>query len=151
MSEYDVLKFAHILLAIVAVGFNASYAIWLARVAREPAHGLHVLRGIKTLDDRFANPAYALLLLTGLGMVVVARLELTTFWLAASLVLYVALVIVGLGLYTPLLRRQISAFEALGAASDEYRRLATRATVIGIVLAVLAVSIVFLMVVKPTI
>lgn len=150
MDVYDILKFLHVLLAIVAVGFNASYAIWLARVAREPTHGLHVLRGIKTLDDRFANPGYVLLLLTGLAMVASARLELTTFWLAASLVLYAGLVVVGLGVYTPLLRRQIAAFEAHGAASGEYRRLATRGTVIGIALAVLAVSIVFLMVTKPT-
>lgn len=150
MDAYDLLKFVHVLLAIVAVGFNASYAIWLARVAREPAHGLHVLRGIKTLDDRFANPGYVLLLLTGLAMVALASLQLTTFWLAASLVLYVGLVVLGLGVYTPLLRRQITVFESLGAASVEYRRLATRATVIGIVLAVLAVSIVFLMVTKPT-
>jgi len=57
MSLYSILKFFHVLLAIVAVGFNASYGIWLARAAREPQHELHVLRGIKILDDRFANPA----------------------------------------------------------------------------------------------
>jgi hypothetical protein len=50
---------------------NASYAIWLARAAREPQHLGHVLRGVKLLDDRFANPAYGLLLVTGLLNVVV--------------------------------------------------------------------------------
>ena len=38
MSLYSVLKFFHVLLAIVAVGFNASYGIWLARAAKEPEH-----------------------------------------------------------------------------------------------------------------
>ena len=59
---YPYIKLLHVLLAIVAVGFNASYGIWLARAAREPEHLGHVLRGIKILDDRFANPAYGLLL-----------------------------------------------------------------------------------------
>jgi hypothetical protein len=48
----------HVFLAIVAVGFNISYSVWLAREARDPTEQcLYVLRGIKILDDRFANPA----------------------------------------------------------------------------------------------
>ncbi|MGI8708687.1 MAG: DUF2269 family protein, partial [Actinomycetota bacterium] len=69
MSLYLFLKFLHVLLAIVAVGFNASYGIWTARAAKEPEHELHTLKGIRTLDDRFANPAYVLLLVTGVSMV----------------------------------------------------------------------------------
>jgi len=150
MSLYTFLKFLHVLLAIIAVGFNASYGIWLARAAREPEHELHVLRGIKLLDDRFANPAYALLLVTGISMVVVGDLSLTTFWLATALVLYAVLVLVGLGVYTPTLLKQIAVLEAQGATSAEYRRLAKRGTGVGILLAVIVIGIVFLMVTKPT-
>ena len=150
MSLYTFLKFLHVLLAIIAVGFNASYGIWLARATREPEHELHVLRGIKLLDDRFANPAYALLLVTGISMVVVGDLSLTTFWLATALVLYAVLVLVGLGVYTPTLRKQIAVLEAQGATSAEYRRLAKRGTGVGILLAVIVIGIVFLMVTKPT-
>ena len=89
VSIYLLLKFLHVLLAIIAVGFNASYPIWLGRARHEPEHSLHVLRGIKTLDDRFANPAYALLLVLGLAMTFIAGIPLTTFWIGASLVLYV--------------------------------------------------------------
>ena len=150
MSLYTFLKFLHVLLAIIAVGYNASYGIWLARAAREPEHELHVLRGIKLLDDRFANPAYALLLVTGISMVVVGDLSLTTFWLATALVLYAVLVLVGLGVYTPTLRKQIAVLEAQGATSAEYQRLAKRGTGVGILLAVIVIGIVFLMVTKPT-
>lgn len=150
LRTYDFLKFLHVLLAIVAVGFNASYGIWIARTAREPEHVGHVLRGIKVLDDRFANPAYALLLVTGLSMVWVGDLELTQFWLAASLAIYAALVILGLGLYTPILRRQIRALEEQGPDSAEFRSSSTRGTVVGIVLAVMVFVIVYLMVTKPT-
>lgn len=150
LRTYDFLKFLHVLLAIVAVGFNASYGIWIARTAREPEHTGHVLRGIKVLDDRFANPAYALLLVTGLSMVWVGDLELTQFWLAASLAIYAALVILGLGLYAPILRRQIRALEEQGPDSAEFRSSSTRGTVVGIVLAVMVFVIVYLMVTKPT-
>jgi len=36
MSLFVIVKFLHVLLAIIAVGFNATYGVWLARVAREP-------------------------------------------------------------------------------------------------------------------
>jgi uncharacterized membrane protein len=150
VSAYNLLKFAHIFLSIVAVGFNVSYGVLLGRAAREPEHMGHVLRTVKTLDDRFANPAYFLLLVTGLSMVFVGDLDLTTFWIATSLGIYVALVLVGLLGYTPTLRRQIATLEADGADSPEFRRLSTRGTIIGISLGVAVVIIIFLMVTKPT-
>ena len=150
MTLYLIIKYLHILLAIVAVGFNASYAIWLGRAAREPQHLSHVLRGIKALDDRFANPGYGLLLATGLLMVWVGRLSIMTLWIGAALAIYVVLIIVGGAFYSPTLRRQIAALESDGAESPEYQRLAQRGTTIGLVLLVLVLTIIFLMVVKPT-
>ena len=149
IQTYEILKFFHVLLAIVAVGFNASYAIWLARAAREPEHEAFTLRGVKFLDDRFANPAYGLLLVTGLLMVWVGDLELTQFWLLAALVLYAVAVGLGALVYTPTLRAQIAALEATGPTSPGYRALAKRGTTVGIVLAVDVIAIVFLMVTKP--
>jgi uncharacterized membrane protein len=139
-----------VLFAIVAVGFNASYGVWLARAAREPEHQGHVLRGIKMLDDRFANPAYGLLLVTGLVMVWVGDLSLTQFWLATALGLYVLAVLAGLLVYTPTLRNQIRVLETEGAASPAFRALSKRGTIVGMMLAVDVVIIVFLMVTKPT-
>ena len=151
MDAYLLLKYVHVLLAIVAVGFNASYGIWLSRAAREPAHLGHVLRGIKVLDDRFANPAYALLLVTGLAMTFVSGIPLTTRWILSALVLYAVLVVVGLGVYTPTLRRQIALLDSAGPASADYLRVASRGRVVGILLAMVVVAIVFLMVVKPAV
>ena len=149
LQTYEVLKFFHVLLAIVAVGFNASYAIWLARAAREPEHEGFALRGVKLLDDRFANPAYALLLVTGLLMVWVGHLELAQFWLLTALVLYAVAVGLGLFVYTPTLRAQIATLEASGSGCPEFQALAKRGTTVGIVLAVDVIAIVFLMVTKP--
>jgi uncharacterized membrane protein len=150
LTLYSFLKFLHVLLAVVAVGFNASYGIWLARLAKEPQHAPHVLRGIKYLDDRFANPAYGLLLLLGLAMVWESGIPFSTFWIAASLVLYVVLVVLAIVGYSPALRRQVALAEAGRVDSDEYRQVAKRGGAIGGVLAVLVVIIIFFMVTKPT-
>jgi uncharacterized membrane protein len=150
VETYEVLKFLHVLLAIVAVGFNATYGIWLARAARERDHEAFALRGVKFLDDRFANPAYALLLVTGLLMVWVGDLDLTRFWLLTALVLYALAVVLGLFVYTPTLRNQIAALESGGPDSAEFRALSRRGTTVGILLAVDVIVIVFLMVTKPT-
>ena len=151
ITGYELLKFVHILMAIVAVGFNASYAIWLRGASRAPEHQSFALRGVKFLDDRFANPAYGLLLVTGLTMVLTTPgLHLTTFWVLAALGLYVVTVAVAAGVYTPTLRKQIEALEADGPRSDRYRALARRSTVSGAALGVIVTVIVFLMVTRPT-
>jgi uncharacterized membrane protein len=150
LTLYSFLKFLHVLMAVVAVGFNASYGIWLARAAKEPEHAAHVLRGVKILDDRFANPAYALLLVLGLAMVWESGIPLSTFWIAASLVLYVVLVVIAVAGYTPALRQQVALAEAGRIDTDVYRKVAKRSGVIGGILAVTVVVIIFLMVVKPT-
>jgi len=150
LTLYSLLKFLHVLLAVVAVGFNASYGIWLARAAREPEHAAHVLRGIRFLDDRIANPAYGLLLLLGLAMVWESGIPFSTFWIAASLVLYGLLVIVAVAGYSPALRQQVALAEAGRVDSDEYHRVARRGGVTGGVLGVIVVVIIFFMVTKPT-
>lgn len=150
VSLYSFMKFLHVLLVVIAVGFNASYGIWIAGAAREPQHAGHVLRGIKILDDRFANPAYGLILLLGLGMVWESGISFSTFWIAASLALYVILVALAVAGFTPTLRRQVALAEAGRVDSDEYRQVARRGGVIGGVLGVIVVVIIFLMVIKPT-
>ena len=61
-GAYPTIKFVHILLAIVAIGFNATYGIWISHAARHSPKELgFALRGVKRLDDRWANPAYGLL------------------------------------------------------------------------------------------
>ena len=147
--DFQFLKFIHVLLAIVAVGFNASYGIWLARSASAPqATQSHVLRTIKFLDDRIANPAYGLLLLTGLWMIFSAGIPVR-LWIALAIGLWLVLVVVGLGVYTPTLRDQIRVLESEGPGSEDYQRIAARGRTLGIVLGIIVIVIVFLMVTKP--
>ncbi|OLC56121.1 MAG: hypothetical protein AUH85_07525 [Chloroflexi bacterium 13_1_40CM_4_68_4] len=150
MDAFLALKFVHVLAAIVAVGFNASYGIWLARAAREERTLPFVLSTINLVDN-IANIFYGLLLLTGLAMVFTHQLDLRTFWLGAALLLYLfGLVGIGVFVYRPIAARQRAALASAGATSAEFQRVSSQVRTIGILLGVIAVVIVFLMVIKPT-
>ena len=149
LTVYLLIKYLHVLSAIVAIGTNVTYGVWLGRAARDPAMLPFALRGVKILDDRIANPAYGLLLLTGFAMVGVSKTPISTPWILASLVLFVVTFVVALFGYTPTLKRQIAALDGAGAQSTEYQALAHRGSTLGGILAVLVLTIVFLMVVKP--
>jgi len=149
--EYTITKFLHVTLAIIAVGFNATYGIWLARAARVPQDSqLFVLRTIKFMDDRFANVAYGLLAITGLFMVFTAGYPLTTPWIGIAIVLYVVAIVMAFTLITPNFRRAIRALETDGATSATYARAMSRGRLYGITISIVVLAIVFLMVVKPT-
>lgn len=147
---FPIVKWLHILAAIVAVGANITYGVWLARASRQPEVLPFTLRTIKLIDDRMANPAYGFLLLTGLIMVFTVPIPLSrTPWLQVALVFYILLVLLGLLGYTPTLRRQIQLLESEGAASPAYQAMARRGRSIGILLAVAVLIITYLMVVRP--
>lgn len=142
-------KYIHILAAIIAVGLNISYPVWIIRAQRDPTHTAFALKGIKFLDDRIANPSYGLLLVTGLLMVFLAGYSLTTLWIDIALVLFVLLVVVAFVFYTPTLREQVKLVEAGDTSSAEFSRLAQRGQVAGQVLGVIVLVILAMMVFKP--
>ena len=151
ITLYSVLKFFHILLAIVAVGANVTYGVWLALAGKEQQHQGFALRGVALLDGKIANPAYVLLLLAGVAMVLEGDLGFGTFWISAALVLYALVAIVAATQYTPLLRRQIALVEEGQIDTPEFQTLSKRGASLGVTLAVIVIVIVALMVLKPTI
>ena len=146
---YLILKWLHVVAAIIAVGANATYGVWIARASRTPVMLPFTLRSIKFIDDRIASPCYGALLLTGLAMAYVVGFSLLTSWVLTSLVIYAAMALVAAFGYTPALKRQIEVLDRDGFDSAAYKEAAARGTSIGIVLAVMSMIIVFLMVIKP--
>ncbi len=149
-SLYLVLKFIHILAAITAVGSNITYGVWNARSHADPAHLGFALKGIKFLDDRIANPAYGVLLLTGLLMVFVGRLPITLLWIVLALILFAVLIVVAVVFYSPLLRHQIKLVDTGDTTSPEFTRLARRNQMLGPGIGLIVVLILIMMVFKPT-
>jgi uncharacterized membrane protein len=148
MTWYTLLKYVHVLLAITAAGSNFTYAVWNARGAQEPDHLAFVLKGIQFIDRRVANPAYGLLLVTGLILVAVGQWGFRG-WVIAALGLFVLLIIVAVGFYSRLMNRQIQVLESEGAGSPAYSQVTGQTQTFGIISAVVVLAIIFMMVVKP--
>ena len=143
------LRFAHVLLAIVAIGANLTYALWLRIGERDPEHLAYTIRGIRAIDRHVANPAYGLLFVTGLAMAFVNGIPLTQGWLVAALALYVAAALVGYFVFGPVVRRELAALERGGVGDLEYLRFRGHARRLGILTTTVVLIILALMVMKP--
>jgi uncharacterized membrane protein len=149
-SFYLLLMFIHVAAAITAVGANITYGVWNARSQSEPAHLGFALKGIKFIDDRIANPAYGVILVTGLLMVFVNHWRITSLWIILAVLLFVALVVVAVALYSPLLRELIKLVDAGDTTSPEFSRLINRNRMLGAALGAIVLLILVMMVFKPT-
>jgi uncharacterized membrane protein len=146
---YALLKWLHVLAAIVVVGAHASYGVWIVRASNHREALPFTLRNIKLLDERVAIPAIGVQLVTGFAMAFIVRAWLSAPWLIAALVLFVVVVLTHLLAYRPVLSRMIDLLDGEGMESASYPAAAGREMRLGITMVVLMVVIVFLMVVKP--
>ncbi|MFN2581914.1 MAG: DUF2269 family protein [Candidatus Dormibacteria bacterium] len=143
MSWFLTLKSLHVLSAITAVGANFTYAVWGIRGQRDPEHRLFALRGVLFIDSWIANPAYGVLLVTGLLMAIFYY-SITTTFVVIGLGIYVLVAVIGVAVASPGLKRRIVALER-GTGDDE----AGIAAGVGMFLLALVIAAVFVMVFKP--
>ncbi|TMF05483.1 MAG: DUF2269 family protein [Chloroflexi bacterium] len=146
---YTLLKFIHVAAAITAVGSNITYGVWNALAAREAAHMSFMLKGIKFLDDRIANPSYGVLFLTGLLLIFIGHWSITSLWIIVAIVLFVAVAVIGFAVFSPLLKDQIRLADAGDTASPEFTRLSSRSRMLGPILGIIVIGILVMMVFKP--
>lgn len=150
MSHFVLTLFIHVLSAIVAVGTNITYIVLLMGSKRQQNTVVFTLKTIRFLDSRLANPAYIVALLTGLLMVFTVPFPITTPWILTALVLYVLIFLLGIFVYTPAFRRQMRLAENEGTQSPAYQAAERSGNSLLVLVTILAILIVFLMVVKPS-
>jgi len=148
MTLIPLLKLVHVLAAIVAVGANVTYAIWLRRAGRDRVRLLFVIETVRAIDRRVANPGYVVLLVTGVLMIAGGLYSFTTGWIVAAVGLYVLTALLGLLAFAPAIRRQL-AEAAKDPASTTYAAAASRSAALGLLTTAIVVAIVALMVLKP--
>lgn len=148
----------HVLGAIAGLGTNLTFGLIMAIGERTGGQArVFAIRTIQTLDRRLANPAYMAQLATGLVLVWLSKIDLFgTSWLLLGIGLYVAVAVLGITVYGPVLRKQAALAEQLAteggganAVTEEYRELAHRSTMLGVLATVMVVVIVVLMVAQP--
>jgi uncharacterized membrane protein len=148
MTLLVVLKIIHVLAAITAVGANLTYTYWMRYAGQDRDRLVWTMRGIRRLDNFIATPAYVVLLITGVLMVVGGAFTFQTGWIIAAIVLYVLVVIMGIALYAPGLKRQIAEAE-VDPTSPAYAEAARRTNLYGAITTAVVLVIVVLMVAKP--
>jgi uncharacterized membrane protein len=147
ITAYVLVKFVHVLVAIVALGTSAGLGIVLEFYGSHPTHGSFVLRAIERIVTWVVIPGYVLMLATGLWM----ASQAWTFevkWIQAALVLWAfGLAMLGASLLSLEMQREL--LDEQGVASAPYRRAALLARGFGAGGGLVVVAILFLMVAKP--
>lgn len=149
MNTYLWLKLVHVVAAIVAVGTNLTYFVWIRRSRGDSDHRAYVLNQIKFLDSSVALPAYIILPVTGVLMVFDADLGFGSTWIAVSIGLYVAVVVIATAFFSPALRRESSLAGSGDLTTPAYARSSRRTTLTGVLTMVPVAAILYLMVMKP--
>ncbi len=148
MDPFLGLKLVHVLAAITALGANLTYTFWMRYAGDAQDRVVWTMQGIRRLDAYVANPAYVVVGITGVVMVVRGAYSFRVGWVAASSVLFVVVVIIGMALYSPALKRQIALAE-VDTSSPAYAAAARRSDILGLLTLALVIVIVALMVTKP--
>jgi hypothetical protein len=153
------LLFLHVLGAIVAFGPTFSFSLIGAMGGAEPQHANFATRIAHALTLRRVLPVGITLPITGIGMMAVLGinpLERTHWWLAVGIVLYLIAYGYGFFVQRKLVERVVdltSSPPPPGASGPppELRPLIGRVQRGGMGMGLLILTIIFLMVVKPTV
>ncbi len=148
---YTLLKYLHVLLAIVAVGFNSSFGLILGRASHGGADGREMKFALGTVRTMaiIAHACYLLLLLTGIAMVYVAGYPWSLKWIHGSVALFVVAFLVATFTLLPMMRRRLAILDARGPVDPEFLALSKGSAMIAAVLTLMTLVILWLMVAKP--
>ena len=150
MLIYAIVKWIHILCAIVSLGANLTYFPWFMRVPKNRETLVFTIGTIRVLDNWIANPSYVLAYITGeIMMRLGGVIHYSTPWMSISLGLYAVISVLGLFIYAPLLKKQQSLAETKGADDAEYQHVARNGIILGTIIVLLTIVITFFMATKP--
>jgi hypothetical protein len=144
-----VVKLLHILLAITAVGFTLAFFVILSskdKTREQLQFQLHLCHRLEAI----AVPCFVLLLVSGLGMKLLSTLAWGTFWFASSLTIMLVALALGITVVGPTLNKQVALIDQPNPPMDELDRLANRSKVVRGVLLLMVLTMVSMMVFKPT-
>ena len=153
IAFYDISVFVHV--AAVVVGFGATFAESLTfplalKVGKQHLPYVHRL-GI-AINQRFASPALALIIITGVYQTS-DRWDFGDFWISATFLIALILGAMNGAYFIPGERRLLLQVEREladgGELSEDYQRKARRMGAMGALAGVLVLLAIFFMVTKP--
>ena len=149
VGPHLVLLIVHVLAAATTLGATVAYAVSIALAERHPEHLAFTIRAVRASDRVLAIPAYLVTLVTGVWIAIAANIPFDRFWMAASLVIYAIVLVVGFAVFGPVVRRELVALERGGTADGDYLRLRTYAFLLAWGTVAALVVMFALMIAKP--
>ena len=148
---YVVLKFVHILLAIIGIGFTSSFGLLSVRAAKAGGDGREMMFALKLIVtmSSIAHTCFILLLATGLLMVWMVGYSYAFVWIYLSLILFAIAFLAGAFVMVPSAKRRIAILAERGPSDPEFIALSQRSAKLGPALSILSLIIIWLMVAKP--
>lgn len=151
MNRYELLKFVHVVAAMIWVGgvlMMQAFAL-RARAGRNQAHMAAVASEIGHLGKQIMLPASLTVVLVGFLLIWDGPWTLGMEWVWVSLILFGVSLVAGIGYFEPEGKRIAALLESGGGDSPEVQERITRNLRLSHVDFLLLVVIVFLMVTKP--
>ncbi|MDP8976033.1 MAG: DUF2269 domain-containing protein [Actinomycetota bacterium] len=151
MSVYELLKFVHIMAAVVWVGGSVAMQILSFRVMRsgDAARRAALTAEIELLGTRVFTPASGILLLFGIFLVINGNWEWGEPWIGGGLAIWLVSTVVGSTFLGPELGRVQKLAQAEGPESAPVRARVDRLLLVSRVDLALLVLAIFLMTTKP--
>jgi uncharacterized membrane protein len=148
---YNTLKFVHIVLAIIAVGYVMTFGLILSRAAKVDRDGRELKYALTTVRfmNRIANVCFVLLVLVGVGLVQVGGLSWAAIWIHGSAALFLITFGIGIFVLGPIGKRRLAILESRGPSDPEFIKLSKRTAVLGGIAGLITLTIIWLMVAKP--
>ena len=153
IAGYELVKFIHVLAAVVGLGVTFGYGVFMGYADRFAPQSSSVMLRASLVSSRYiVTTGLVLLLLTGIYMVADANIEGESWVVVGFIAVFVLLGMVH-GFFAPRTRRAIELAERDtangGDLSPEYQQLSKQLALGGQIAGLITALTIFFMVVKP--
>jgi uncharacterized membrane protein len=148
---YNTLKFLHILLTIIAVGYVMTFGLILSRAEKADRDGRELKYALQTvrLMSNIANVCFVLLALIGVGLVQLGGFGWKPIWIHGSAGLFLIAFSLGIFVLGPMGKRRLAILESRGPSDPEFIKLSKRSAMLGGLAGLITLTIIWMMVAKP--
>ena len=148
VEDYLWLKFLHLVLVFAGLGVGIATGLLLQFFGDHPTHGPFVLRAARKLQMVVVLPGYVLMLASGMWIAYVAHL-LDAYWTETAMNIWgIGAVLMAASFV--MLNRRLRLLESQGPSSTAYRRASLWNRLLGGGAGAAILTIVYLMVLKPS-
>jgi uncharacterized membrane protein len=148
---YNSLKFLHIVLTIIAVGYSMTFGFILSRAAKASGDGRELKYALTTVRfmSTIANVCFLLVALLGVAMVHLGGFTWSPKWIHGSAALFLVTFALGIFVLGPMAKRRLAILEVRGPSDPEFVKLSKRSAMLGGLAGLITLVIIWLMVAKP--